>query len=400
MLRLLESRQGSDMLFSIADCGVQVAAHSTVIAARCKSLHPKIILFLAENRTRPDRDRQILEIPVERASEITLRKVLGFIYAGTISLQSSDVFDVCLLAEQFGLDSLQKIAFAYLQEKDNIFLLAHVLDRVLESSACSARFVRQLTKVFAENCSQIFKTISIESMSKILMEHIVKQENLAVSECAIWDALICWSCHHCDMKTPKRVSAMTGMERQKVVEYMLPFCRPGYLRIVNFDTETFLNEVEPLGVFSSDEVLLKYRFDAAAGLVNFEHAFPQERYSFLSRMRQRTMTYESCMHPHQRGISLVQKVELPRWVSAAEISFDPRTQLGRYADLEFFEDEQRKVRIYSWRANQTSSYNHRFERQRTPFTNESNRKSVESFQISGFCFWFTFYAPQNVGDRG
>lgn len=410
---LLDSGIGSDVSFIINGISTGIRAHSSIVAVRCKAIRTEVCKFRAKVRDGEKHEEATLEIPIDAVSLHTFRKVLKYVYTGTIALQATDVYDVCSLSARLGIGSLQSIVFSHLRNEDNVRQITTVLDRALQNAEQNRLLVARLTEYFAENCSKVLQNAPFEELSGDLMLHIVKQENLGASEFEIWEALVNWSCLQSGLSSPKRVSLMIESEKKRVAVHVKLFCRPGYLRILNFDAETFAREVEPLDSFPPAEVLLKYRFDAAAGNAAFEHAFPGDRYSFLLRIRQRTTCYESSSHPHPRGVSQTVKVQLPRWVTEMKVVFDPRTALGRYADLEFCTDEGRTERIYSVRASEVPGRMCLLSEVRTnpPYWSEPRIENlterstvsarplgVDPIYITGNCFWFTFYSPQNVGD--
>lgn len=407
MHELLDSGIDSDVSFIINGVSSGIRAHSSIVAVRCKSLRAEVCRFRANTKNGAHGRHPTLEIPVEAVSVHTFRKVLKYVYTGTIPLQATDIYDVCSLSARLGIGSLQSIVFAHLRNEDNVRQITTVLDRALQNADQNRLLVARLTEYFAENCSKVLRSAPFEELSSNLMQHIVKQENLGAAEFEVWQALVNWSCTRTDISPSKRVSMMTVSERKTIATHMKGFCRPGYLRILNFDSETFAKEVEPLDVFPPGEVLLKYRFDAAAGKDAFEHAFPGDRYSFLLRIRQRTTCFESSSHPHPRGVSQTVKVQLPRWVTEMKVVFDPRTALGRYADLKFCTDEERSELVFSVRANtlwsMSANTQYRSDSHPENLTARANIAAarplgLDPIYIAGNCFWFTFYTPQNVGD--
>lgn len=398
MRNLLLSAQDTDLNFLLNHQSCPISAHSSVVAIRCYNLRNTILRFREKANLSESFPYPVLEVPVHATSVISFRKVLEYIYTGSITLDAADVLDVCSLAAFLGIPSLQSIVFSYLRNEDNLALVTTVLDSALQNLDENRQLVIKLTEYLAENASSALQHAPYSHLSLDLMKHLAKQENLAASELEIWNALITWSCTRAGIAPPKKVSEMQARERRAVADLMRAFCKPGMVRILNFDAVSFSKEVEPLEVFAAPDVLLKYRFDATAGNVAFEDAFPKDRYNFLLRIRQRTMCFESDSHPHPRGVSQTAKVELPRWVSEVKVEFDERTALGRYADLEFFMDENLTSSIFSVRA----STQNRFDLS-SRLMCSSERCSIKPvtlgpLSIAGNCFWYKFYAPQNVGD--
>lgn len=398
MRSLLTSTENADINFLLNHQPHPIPAHSSVVAIRCYNLRNTILRFRKKFINLPEHcTHSVLELPVHVSSEISFYKVLEYVYTGSITLEATDVFDVCSLATYLGIPSLQSIVFSYLRNDENLALVTTVLDRALQNLDENRHLVIKLTEHFAENASKALRRAPFSQLSRNLMEHLAKQENLAASELEIWDALITWSCARARIVPAKKVSEMRNSERHLIANYMRTFYRPGMVRILNFDAVSFAEEVEPLGVFTMSDILLKYRFDAIAGKVAFEDAFPKDRYNFLLRIRQRTMCFESDSHPHPRGVSQTAKVELPKWVSEMKVEFDQRTALGRYADLEFFMNEDLTRSIFSVRA---STHNQFDLSSKLTRSEGYSRKltTLRPLSIAGNRFWYTFYAPQNVGD--
>lgn len=354
----------------------------------------QVLKFLEEKRDERRPDDDVLYISLRSFSIQAVRAVLRYIYSGRITLTKENLYDTCCMSSVLGIPSLQGIIFTYLSNSQNVGLMAPVLDKALFDSQHDKEMVALLTERFSENCSKILQNTDTRTLSPRFMEHLVKQENLNASEYDVWRTLIVWACLKCDIPAEKRVSEMSDAERYQVSQQMGTFCRPAYLRILNFETEEFAGEVEPLNVFPSTEVLLKYRFDATVGIVSFDHAFPKDRYNFLSRVRHRIMTFES-KHPHARGAVSEEKVEMPLWVKEMEITFDQRTEIGRYAELAFFIDSDKQNRIFSSRYGREC--NSRRSLSMSSALATQTKSDLDPFRVKGNCFWFTFYSPQNVG---
>lgn len=416
MRKLLDSGIASDISFIINGVSTGIRAHSSIVAVRCKAIRSEICSFRAKARESDQTEHAVLDIPIDNVSLTTFRKVLTYVYTGRIALDATDIYDVCSLSARLGIANLQSIVFSHLRNEDNVRHIITVLNRALQDSEQNGLLVARLTEHLAENCSKLLQLAPFEDLSEDLMLHIVKQENLGASEYEIWRALVEWSCLRCDIFPTKPVSMMFESEKKRVAGCLQKFCRPGYLRILNFDTETFAREVEPLGSFAPADILAKYRFDAAAGIAAFEHAFHGDRYSFLLRIRQRTACYESSSHPHPRGVSETFKVQLPRWVTEMKVVFDQRTALGRYSELKFCANEQGTEPLYSIGASEVpgtmclipeaGTTSSPFRTQSRP-RNHMERSGVsaralgaEPIYISGNSFWCNFYSPQNVGDSG
>jgi hypothetical protein len=380
----------ADVILVAGAEAVRLPAHSSILSARCPSLLPAITGFLAQvyDAKESGKESEYLELAFPSISPRTLRTVLSYIYSGRIRLSSSNVFLVLLAAEQLGMPRLSNLASHHIQRTTDVAHVLHYLVQTLELNLTSAS--AYLLSFIARNTEQILSRDEFVSLPAEAVSSIVKQENLSASESEIWYALVRWACVRASI--PVRVS-LSNASQEDLCELRLhlrQFMQPGYLRILNLDVGCFANEVEPLGVISNEEVLLKYRFDATAELVSFDNAFPLARIEFLSRIRQRTALYQSISHPHQRGVTEKIMVCMPSWTRQTHVDFDLRCRLGRYADLSFYRDEDCSEKISSLHSVLAA---HRVSARRAEIDSHTNRYPRLSLPLRRF--WFMFYAPGN-----
>lgn len=395
--QLLESGHRADLAFFIGPKKKRLNAHSTIVAARCRRLKANISSFvsmkrekstLSQSKSNLDEQNDVLEFFYLDHEPIVMASVLRYMYTGKIVLNTENTFDVYKIAEDFGIPRLLELVSHHLDVCTDVH---HVL--ALLHTALSHGFRKlavRLTEYAADNCATILRTKSVEQASAIVLQQLILQEDLNASEDEIWDGLVRWACARCSIMPAKRVSAMSGLERQKVVEHLMPFMRPGKLRILNFDASTFALEVEPLGVISTEELMLKYRFDAAKDVVGFDSAFPGSWIQFLTRTRRRMFVFES-VHPHACGVNSKVAVRLPSWSTKVRIEFDPRCELGQYAELTFFQDEACSTML-------SILTDTRRERWNGHMPQLSISKGL-SLQLPSSHFWFTFYSPRNFASR-
>jgi BTB/POZ domain/BTB And C-terminal Kelch len=369
---------------------VRLPAHSSVLSARCPSLVPAITGFLSKyhdvegNGTRSEN----LELAFPSISPRTLHTVLIYIYSGRIRLSSSNVFLVLLAAEQLSMQRLSNIASHHVRRTTDVSHILNYLVQSLEFNLTSAS--AYLVSFIARNTEQILSRDEFVSLPTEAVSFILKQESLSASESDIWYALVRWACVRASIPVRVSLSSTSQEDLCKLRPHLRDFMQPGYLRILNLDVGCFANEVEPLAVISTEESLLKYRFDATAELVSFDDAFPMSRTEFLSRIRQRSALFQSISHPHQRGVTEKIMVCMPSWTRQTHVDFDLRCRLGRYADLSFYRDEDCTEKISSL---QSVFAAHRVSARRADTDSNGNRAPRLSFPLRRF--WFMFYAPGN-----
>lgn len=386
--RILLSGDGSDVTFVIGPGAVCFPAHSMIVAVRCRTLYQRV-----HEHLRSAKHAGPLEFEFPTLSAIVFPIVLGFIYTGRVLIMSDNVFPIYSAAVCLGIERLKVFAMDHLKSTTDPSRVLKYLTHALEHSLVD--MAADLISFIALNCVEVLSSLGFDSASLSVVMHIVKQEDLSASEADIWRASVRWAACQSGVPRHMAVSAMSGLQRQRVCEHLRVFLRPGYLRILNLDVKTFAHELEPLGLLSEREILLKYRLEAAAKTLPFELSFPHTRLEFLTRVRHRTLVVESKSHPHPRGVSNKFLVELPSWTTSARVVFDPRCKLGRYADLSFFQDEGCSVKLASLAStHQPVRKGGWCNATRGP--GEADEVWCVEFWMRRF--WFTFYAPFNVGN--
>lgn len=397
MLRLLQTGDGSDVKFVVSKNKPPYLAHSSIIASRCPALRDTVLEYLSE-RCSPEDPHKHLQICVSSTSEAAMEQVLCYIYTGSITLDSAISYDVLTLSSEFGTTSLDRLVFNFFEDDKNLSLVAPNLDRALYDPKIEWRIISQLTKCLAGQCSKALARLNVSQLSAQFFEHLLKQEQLNVTERQLWEVIIKWACAQCGMNAPKCVSDMTERERELIAPKVRPLCEPGLLRVLDFDTMFMFNEVEPLNVFDSSDLLLKYRYDVLGEDESFACSYSGDHYSFLTRVRLRCMVFESQSHPMKQGENVKQKVQFPSWASLLRVEFDPRTTLERYSDLKLFGSEDLKEPVFSlaevlgkgmlmgwgnWGDDKS------VKRQRSVLS--------EPLYVDGRELWYTFFTPHNLG---
>lgn len=342
-LALLQDNTASaDVSLLATGCrpSAQALCHSSILAARCSKLVTRIREFIDSNPHNVALDgstgKAILQLELPEVLPHILRPVLRYIYVGHIRLRSDIVLPVLRAAQSLGISSLVRTASHHLHSRISppaaLPLLSHALELDLPES------VNTLLTFVAENAGAVVKMAEFCNLSEEVVTLIVKQENLTISEGELWGALLKWANSRAGLARNRKVCSMNRHEMQRLHPFLGKFLMPGLLRLLNVDMVTFVTEIEPLRIVDADEVLLKYRFEAARDSVPFEVAFPLERIDFLTRIRQQSSNFQSS-HPHEIGVTESFEVLLPVWTKVAHIAFDPRCKLGRYSELSFFAND-------------------------------------------------------------
>jgi hypothetical protein len=360
----------------------QAFGHSSILAARCPGLVPQIREFLERNPHNVAREAPaILELELDNVVPMSLRPIIRYVYVGRIRLRSATVLPVMHAAQALGMEGLVHITSQHLQRKLGPRNVLPLLSLSIHLDLSSS--VTTLVRFVAENASVVIRSAEFYLLAEEVVLLVVKQEDLNVSEAELWRAILGWATTYIGGTRHQTVASMTTDELDRVRPRLEKFFRPGYLRILNMDVETFASEIEPLRILECSEVLLKYRYEAAAKLATFDLAFPPGRVEFLSRIRLQSTSFQSS-HPHQKGITQKFKVRLPGWAKAAHLVFDERCKLGRYADLTFYANDACSEAI--------GNINDIFARHRVAARahHRGNEPRV-SFPLRSF--WFVMYAP-------
>lgn len=326
----------------------EALCHSSILAARCSTLVTRIREFIDSDPHNVARDaasgRKILQLELPDVLPHVLRPVLRYIYVGRIRLRSDTVLPVLRAAQSLGISSLVRTASHHLHSRISPTAALPLLSQARELDLDES--VNTLLTFISENADIILTAAGFSDLDEEAVTLILKQENLCSSEAALWSALREWANSRVGIPRNRKVSSMTRDEIQSLHPFLRPFLKPGLFRLLNVDMVTFVTEIEPLELLDPNEVLLKYRFEAAADSVPFEVAFPLERFDFLTRIRQQSIHFQST-HPHEIGITESFEILLPAWSKVAHIKFDRRCKLGRYSELTFFANDAFSEKIGS-----------------------------------------------------
>lgn len=421
LLELYISSKDYDILLRINE-RVWFKAHSSIIVARCKSLplRQRISQYLSSaSPTHSDsKNERHLTISIPQVRIEAVDSALKFMYCGSVSFPSIDImFDFMVLSTFFGIPSLQQASFNYLEDQSSpkdcsnrsLYQIMNLLNNLILQKAETYRNVTQiekLTEIFAIHL-KCFEAKSDKNdgnyygMSEDFWTHVLKQDNYDFEEEHLWLLLKKDICYNFKLSNDREIS------NTELTEKLCKYCEPYKLRILNFDTKFFASEVQPFNVYDKQEVVLKYRFDALAGLEpNLDNAFLMDRENLLKRIRRRTLIYQCENHPYKKGFCYSTFVRLPVWISQFVLDFDQRTTLGRYAQLNFFTDSsksQQLLKIIS--PNLVVDINHQFiTRSNSNLESMTSSSSyslpctLSSFLFQTDSFFFTFYSPSNVGE--
>lgn len=382
-----ESGRLADVAIFAGDLGERFEVHSCILAVRCPALAHQLSAFVASNPHNvgifSHADRQFLEISYPSIRPRVMNMVLQYAYTGKVKLRSSDVFHVLRAAQLLDMESLARIAEQHIRRTTDVsHALAHLMQAIeLEMEV----MLTNLVQFISQHASEVFPRTEFYTLSRRAIKILVKQEDLSIPEAQVWNAVWKWACIQCSVPFTKSFDDLNEVECERMRDTLCPFLKPGSIRVLNMDVSTFAKQIEPLGILTAEEVLLKYRFEATVDVAPFDSAFPMNRVEFLSRIRQETTKFESTSHPHPRGITEKVQIVLPSWAHRARLAFDPRCRLGRYADLSFFEDEYCAEKIVS--------LDEIFAAHRVAVRSGAYHEEFPTFSIPLRRFWYVLYAP-------
>lgn len=389
--RLCQDHTLSDVVFVTGTERARIFAHSSLVAARCSKLSQDVANFLAKYPnnicSEPDQRETLLFACCEISTPVAC-DIMTFLYTGRIRLHSDTVFTVLYGALKFGIANLAALAEEHVYQTINPQHALHYL--TLAMNFGFANIEAFALNYIAIHAATIIARDEFCSASVEVASQIVKQDNLNASEEDIWCALVRLASYQASVPVNLKISEMNSAQKNDVKPYLAQYLRAGYVRILNMTATWFVEEVEPLGLLDDEELLLKYRFDATSDLEPFEHSFPYNRIDFLTRIRHRTLSFESASHPHAQGVTTMTQVSLPLWTRYVDIDFDKRCDLGRYSDLSFYEDSDCTLRV--------ASLNSVFASYRAVSRHECQvnmNMTKPSIRLSCRQFWFKFYSPRN-----
>lgn len=394
--KLLRTGHAADVIFIVGPENAELRAHSMILAARCAHLQQPVRDFLAETRAddaalaasgRPHRGIRALELHLPDVDARTLLVCLRFVYTGQVIITLRSALALYRLGDRLGVPGLLRNVCRHLREcatpADALELLREAIDDELPGA------VATLTGIVAENCREALTSRAFVLATPAVVRHLLMQERLDASETEIWDALVRRAAACAGVDERARVSAMSGLERQKIVEHVWEFMGPGLLRTLNIPAQVFADEVEPLGALSTRDALLKYRFDATMGFADLPQAFPASTMEFINRIRRPRIVYES-MHPHNAGVNVTHCVRLPAWATKVRVEFDERCKVGQYSELKFFQDAKCTTLLSIF-----TDDRHKSQKRMAGHKPQLSIDAGLTLNLPSARFWFSFYSPQN-----
>lgn len=430
LLHLYTSQKDYDVVLKSPKSDLMFTAHSSILAVRCRALSSPLRAFLS-NGSCPDKfssgNCTKYNVRLPPASSFAIDQALRFVYSGSINFPPANhnqtpslLNDILALASALDVPSLRNVCFRFVSERVCFRGVLELLDLVLSQST-SEQDVNRLTEIVCMKSADCDKPHNDEccggisnaylGLSEKLWRHVLQTEPLQMSEDQLWSLLVHRACGQTNISISP-VSEMSTAERSRISKYMHRYCKPENLRILSFSAPFFVREVEPMRVFPTSEVLLKYRFDATVGLEPFMYSFPSDRLSFLSRVRQSARTIESGAHPHARGVRDERHVCMAPWSSQIAIEIDRRTALGKYAQLELFASAAKKDRFFFLRGAgpaivsvcQSQQAGHHVNVHLGSNGDSHTAEKVHHVDsgapivLNSNAFHLSFYAPLNVGD--
>lgn len=384
-----EDFSSTDVVFVTGVEEQHVRAHSFIVAARC----PKIAKHFSVSPSRACGTGCVTEdeslewrFYFRDISPAIMQALVTYMYTGSIRVRGESAFALMHAGSKLGLESLVNIAEQHVISTTDP---SHALRYLASASSLGvAKMEAFILQYIVRHTKKVVGSVQFCRAPSDIVFRIVKQDELGATEEEIWSALIRRACWLAALPLNLAVSDMNALQKKDIVPFVKPFLKPGFLRILDMNSAWFAREVHALGILSADEVLLKYRYDAASRTLPMERAVPYDKIALLMRIRQSTMTFESVSHPHPQGITSVVALSFPVWTRFIQIEFDPRCELGRYADLSFFEDSDCNIKLASLQVVLASA---RLARRHELSANASSTKP--SVKLPYRQIWFKFYSP-------
>ncbi|KAJ8903219.1 hypothetical protein NDN08_004329 [Rhodosorus marinus] len=357
---------------------VEIQTHKVLIAARCTGLRKQIDLDAKQG------NRGQLKWAWTDVCPTIASAVVEFFYTGKIRVSDKRVFSLWDFAVRLGADSLAEICRKHvttqLSERNCIFFLdqAHQNPRL--------GLMRVITDCFRTNSHKVVGTKQFSRLRPEVLEFLLQLEDLSCTEEQLWHAVIRWGMAN-SFIPQQSLREVQERDRERILQSVARFVRPGLLRIYDIDPCLFAREVEPSGLLTTGEIIERYRYDSVLGFAGLK-ALYSKKAEVAKRTRRRVAMIESD-HPHPTGVlaSLSKRVvEFPAWCREITVTFDTQTSLGKYSDLCFFLDEHEQRKVFSLHLEKRQQRSQRIEE--TP---------ALQVVIPQRRFWYTFYSPANFG---
>ncbi|EDW30283.1 GL17906 [Drosophila persimilis] len=224
MGRLCMNDLYSDVEFLVEE--QRLPAHRNILAVRSEYFRAMLYGDMAESKQREIR----LNVPVD-----AFKKILGYIYTGTLPLSKLDVdqiLDLLNLVHFFGLQNVEAAIEKNLQQNASLSNICKILNAAHRYSMNGLR--KNCLNFMDCKASDVLNHASFEMLSKELLEEVVRRDTFVAPEVEIFRTVCKWNQLNpsADIKT--------------VISH---------IRLPLMTVSELLHVVRPTGIFELDQIL-------------------------------------------------------------------------------------------------------------------------------------------------
>ncbi|EDV26879.1 expressed hypothetical protein [Trichoplax adhaerens] len=264
---LIDDRQSTDLIIYVGENKTPFYTHRLIIWARCKGFrnqHPSIL-----SQSHGCQSPAIINKPYLNAQYF--QQVVDYLYIGKINLDSSKVFPILAIADDFGIASLQSACVDQINSQrtiDNAISYYMVIRDIILSNDSEWPAVNEVKKscltFIDENAEDVTNTESFLHLSNESLIELVGRDDFALSEEEIWRSVLRWAKNKADVTG--QIKSWNDSEKMAVSHHLSKVIH--CIKLLLIDSEVYAQEIEPTGAVPMKLSLERYRFAAVPAAFN------------------------------------------------------------------------------------------------------------------------------------
>lgn len=273
----------------------QIVAHRTVLLARCRKGFFGTRLAKRWRKHTAHNGNQIDVLELNDFEMPIVRKVLEFVYTGTVVVENSQMIPIAITGDFLQIDSLVSLCAEKLVGTATFENAFETLDAISGRSPTFRPAVDDYVAFIGTYASRLFNDDEMLTLGEPAMNELLRSDAICLCEDDIFDHVVKWGLHNVGLVS----SDPKDWPEEKYLKLKEVLHNPcSHIRLPLVTIKHLIEVVEPTALFSSEDLLLVYRtksveyarqvgeMDTATGL-----------YWRLSRFRD-TMSFEADFLSH------------------------------------------------------------------------------------------------------
>lgn len=234
----------ADIYFIVGEGKEQrsIPAHRMILAANSDVFEAMLYPSLFDEKEQKQTPDEIPEIFINDVCPFAFRTMLRCVYSDNPDINADEFANVYYIAKKFQLEGLRLVCQDFLKigiTVDNVCVLYATTQKLKNVQTTALTFI-------VDQADAVFKTMGFQNLNTDCIKQILANDQLAIEEIAIFNALIKWSDAECQRQGIKNSSE----NKQHILKNIVPLVRFPVMQI-----ENVANFVSPTGVLLNHQLL-------------------------------------------------------------------------------------------------------------------------------------------------